>query len=99
MPRFAARSSTSASRGSAGPAKLILMMRAPFSTDHSTALMMLKVVPSPLVLRGSNARTARTPTRGATPSMLRRAAMAPAMPVPCACGSPVLAVALPDPHC
>ncbi len=50
---------------------------------------MLKVVPSPLVLRGSNARTASTPTRGAVPSTLRRAASAPAIPVPCGCGAPL----------
>ena len=76
----------------------MLMTRAPFSTAQSIPLMMLKVVPSPLCVRGSNARTASTPTRGAVPSTLRRAAIAPAMPVPCGCGAPLPAEPLAAPR-
>ncbi len=47
---------------------------------------MLKVVPSAVLAFELKARTVSSPTRGAVPSMVRRAAIAPAMPVPCECG-------------
>ncbi len=88
MPFLCAAASARAMIGSCGPAKLILMTRAPFSLAHSRPLRMLKVVPSALAPFGSKARTARMRARGATPVRRDLATMAPAMPVPCECGAP-----------
>src|SRR5262245_24406774 len=102
MPLRDALASASRSRGSAGPARVMLLARASRPLAQSRPLMMLKVVPSvladlvladlvlaDLVLADlePNALTVSSPTRGAVPSMVRRAAIAPAMPVPCWSGA------------
>ena len=69
-------------RGSEGPAKLILITRAPCAAAQSRPLRNLYVVPSALSARPPNACTVSSPTPGAVPSMFRRAAIAPAIPVP-----------------
>jgi hypothetical protein len=72
--------------GSAGPAKLMLMMRAFFAAAQSMPLRILKVVLCALSPAPVKARTARSLTFGATPTSLLFAAIAPAIAVPCACG-------------
>ena len=57
----------SVSIGSRGPAKLILMMRAPWLAAQSTPLRILNVVPCALSCSPAKARTASSFTFGATP--------------------------------
>ena len=72
--------------GSAGPAKLIFMTRAPLPAAQSRPLRILKLVLCALSLSPVKARTASSFTFGATPSSFACEAIAPAMPVPCRCG-------------
>ena len=62
------------------------MMRAPWPTDQSMPLRILNVVLSALAALREKACTARRRAPGAVPRIPRRAAMAPAIPVPWACG-------------
>src|SRR5205085_9834950 len=74
--------------GSDGPAKLILITRAPFTAAQSSPLRILKVEPSPLALADSKARTARMRAAGAEPISLAWATMRPAIAVPWLLGFP-----------
>src|SRR6188508_2343200 len=65
------------------PAKLMLMMRAFLLAAQSTLLRILNVVLSELSPEPEKARTASNFTFGATPVNLLRAAIAPAIAVPC----------------
>ena len=94
MPLSYVALSARSSEGSFGPAKLILMTRAPCFTDQSMPLRMLKVVLSALAALVEKACTARRRAPGAMPSSRWCEAMAPAMPVPCACGFSGASIAL-----
>jgi len=65
-----------------GPEKLMLMTRAPRSTDQSSPFMMAKVVPLSARPVPAKARTARICASGAAPSRRPCAAMPPAIAVP-----------------
>ena len=64
----------------------MLMTRAPWFTAQLMPLRMLNVVLSGVATLVEKACTARMRAAGAVPSRRWRAAMAPAMPVPCGCG-------------
>src|SRR5262252_8829328 len=81
MPLSYAALSARSSEGSLGPAKLILMMRAPSCTDQLMPLRMLNVVLSAVAAVVEKACTASSRAAGAVPSKRWCAAMAPAVPV------------------
>src|SRR5258707_7366139 len=82
MPLSYAALSARASEGSLGPAKLILMMRAPSCADQLMPLRILNVVLSAVVALAEQALTASSRAASAGPTHRWGAATAPAQPVP-----------------